>query len=542
LGSLGVLVLAGIVVGSAEYYTARPDFCGTCHVMDPYYLSWSRDSHGAKMDVWCVECHYAPGEQHTLKAKFKGLSQVASYFTGRYGASRPRAHVADASCLRSKCHGDGAHLEKELLIGDRRLEKRIVAGVETQVQRSPTVRFVHSKHLNVDSRLADTNESIRKVVEKLKGRTSTAGFARIEQAARSVKRAMHRENDMRLLVEQLGAADLADDALELMRLEHIRLRLSQLEGITCAACHTYDASAKHHFSVDNQSCFVCHFTNQGFNRETGACLLCHEPPMRKIVVHAQPVRPSGSRGPAETAPAGPALMDHMDIVNRGIDCASCHFDVVRGDAEVSDRACTHCHDQDQYLKDFGNRDTLRVADYHKAHVAAQRARCADCHHTVQHQLVDPVHVATSGDFLRPVVDDCHHCHPNHHREQVELLMGVGGRGIPQPMPNAMFGSRLNCRACHGDDYRRLFDQWISEMENLLKEADASLARVEERSKQLAAAGTLLPQDLRAKVDQARLNLSLVRRGNGIHNKNYAMQLLDLSIRELDEVSARLPGP
>src|SRR5262245_4956278 len=123
-----LLVAMAMSIGGAEYYTSRPDFCGSCPIMDPYYETWTKDKHGAKLDVWCVECHYAPGEQHTVMAKFRGLSQLASYFSGRAGTSRPRAHVNDASCLQSKCHGDGEHLNKSLLIGEPRKEKRIIAG------------------------------------------------------------------------------------------------------------------------------------------------------------------------------------------------------------------------------------------------------------------------------------------------------------------------------------------------------------------------------------------------------------------------------
>ena len=75
LGITGVIVFfvggAGLI--GADYWTTRPQFCGSCHVMDPYYESWSHDLHGAKIGALCVDCHYAPGERFTLHAKFKGL-------------------------------------------------------------------------------------------------------------------------------------------------------------------------------------------------------------------------------------------------------------------------------------------------------------------------------------------------------------------------------------------------------------------------------------------------------------------------------------
>jgi nitrate/TMAO reductase-like tetraheme cytochrome c subunit len=139
----GVIVVLGVLgIGGAEYYTARPSFCGTCHIMDSYYQSWSQDVHGKKVGTWCVECHYAPGEQHTLKAKFRGLSQVASYFSGRYGTSRPRARVNDASCLRSACHGrQRVHAQAAL---DRRAARGENAWSAIRRRRSRACRRSHS--------------------------------------------------------------------------------------------------------------------------------------------------------------------------------------------------------------------------------------------------------------------------------------------------------------------------------------------------------------------------------------------------------------
>ncbi len=564
-----LLMLAGLIVGAVgiggmEYYTARPNFCGTCHVMDPYYESWSHDIHGAKLDVWCVECHYAPGEQHTIKAKFKGLSQVASYFSGRYGASRPRAHVDDASCMRSKCHGDGAHLDKSLLIGEPRTEIRLISGFETEVQRTPTVRFVHSKHLDSSARLEETDAALDKLTAKLKTKMSAEDFAQLEKACRSIRSVSERQSEIASVLTRLGLAHLTDDAVELMRLEHTRLRLAQLDGINCAACHSYDESSKNHFFVNQQSCFVCHFTNQEFNRHTGECLQCHEPPTRTIAVHSLPpsVR-DGATPPADAQAAGAAMMNHLDIINRGIDCASCHLDVIQGDSQVSARDCARCHDQQRFLSDFERRDTRIVEEYHRMHVAGQRAKCQDCHRSIEHKLIDPQHVGTSSGFLQPIIQDCQHCHPNHHQEQVHLLMGVGGSGVDHPMPNAMFGSRLNCRACHteegsdfkgdvliqatqstcvachSDDYRQLFDQWMSEIASSLTEVEATLERVDAQLKVLKDSGVTVSPEHVQRIDQARTNLLFVKSGNGIHNKNYALQLLDISLRNLDAAMAAM---
>jgi nitrate/TMAO reductase-like tetraheme cytochrome c subunit len=556
LGAIGttlliVLIVGGLGLAGAEYHTSRPTFCGSCHIMEPYYASWSHDLHGAKLSVLCVDCHYAPGERFTIKAKFKGLSQVASYFSGRYGAGRPRAHVSDDSCLRSSCHGDHAYESKRLLIGEPRVETRLVDGQPGEVTRQPTVAFYHEKHLNVESRLSELLAGREAVRARLSAALGEEGFQRVQQIARSVRPAEQRDAELRQALAELGAGpEVIRDAETLRDLEHRHTRLKQLEGLTCSSCHQYDASGRGHLTVTIQNCYTCHFTNEAFNRGTAGCLTCHEPPTRAVFVH-------GGESPGST----PVLMDHRDIVARGIDCASCHLDVVRGSASVSERECRHCHDQDRFLADFATRTTETVEQYHAIHVARQRARCEDCHQAVVHQLFDPLRATPTG-FLEPVLNDCQHCHPGHHREQVQMLAGAGGVGAPRDTPNAMLSARLNCRACHveagagakgdavvratqqacvachSEDYARLFEQWHAEMEAALKETQALLARVE----QTAAGLPVLPGELRELIEAARLNTQFVTVAGGMHNKHFALQLLDAARRNLEEAERRLAAP
>lgn len=117
----GMLLALGLVLaGVGIEVTSRPTFCGTCHIMKPYYESWKISGHNK---VACVECHIAPGVTAELRKKYEALSMVAKYFTATYGTN-PWAEVEDAACLR--CH------ERRLLEG-----KVIYKGV----------RFDHTPHL-----------------------------------------------------------------------------------------------------------------------------------------------------------------------------------------------------------------------------------------------------------------------------------------------------------------------------------------------------------------------------------------------------------
>ena len=110
-----VMVIIGAIAGifTAEYYTAQPQFCGSCHIMKKYYNQWAKDKHSGK-GVACVECHYAPGEHGTLTAKFKGLGQLFTYLGSKDKLVRKPAVVNDLSCMTADCHPKEKFADKKL--------------------------------------------------------------------------------------------------------------------------------------------------------------------------------------------------------------------------------------------------------------------------------------------------------------------------------------------------------------------------------------------------------------------------------------------
>jgi nitrate/TMAO reductase-like tetraheme cytochrome c subunit len=93
---------AALSVGltAAVHHTAQPEFCNSCHIMEPYFESWQ---HSAHHGVACIECHYEPGTLETVAGKFQAINQLVKYFT-RTAGTKPWAEVSDASCMRSGCH------------------------------------------------------------------------------------------------------------------------------------------------------------------------------------------------------------------------------------------------------------------------------------------------------------------------------------------------------------------------------------------------------------------------------------------------------
>jgi len=101
-----ILIALGLIFAVFSFQvTSHPKFCGSCHVMRPYYESWKTSSH---YGIPCVDCHIPPGITSEFRKKYEALAMVARYFTGTY-STNPWAEVEDAACLR--CH------EKRLLSG-----------------------------------------------------------------------------------------------------------------------------------------------------------------------------------------------------------------------------------------------------------------------------------------------------------------------------------------------------------------------------------------------------------------------------------------
>jgi nitrate/TMAO reductase-like tetraheme cytochrome c subunit len=121
---LAIVVALTVSVGGGTTFlaleiTTRPQFCKSCHIMEPYYESWETSGHA---HVQCVDCHYEPGLLETFEGKFKALSQLAKYVTATQG-TKPWAEVSDYSCMRSGCHSSRL-LEGEIRFGRIRFDHR----------------------------------------------------------------------------------------------------------------------------------------------------------------------------------------------------------------------------------------------------------------------------------------------------------------------------------------------------------------------------------------------------------------------------------
>ncbi len=115
---LTVIILAGIFTGifllvvhisnATSYLSDEPETCINCHVMYPYFASWSKDSHGR--DATCADCH-VPQDNIFSKYYVKATDGLAhsAYFTFRWEPQviqiKSRGiNVVQENCIR--CHID----------------------------------------------------------------------------------------------------------------------------------------------------------------------------------------------------------------------------------------------------------------------------------------------------------------------------------------------------------------------------------------------------------------------------------------------------
>lgn len=421
---LGAFLLSmGLVTTGAAVYTSRSEFCVSCHIMEPYYVSWQESSHH---DVACIKCHFPPGAAEKVRGKMLGLVQLLKYVTETAGP-RLTAEIDDASCLR--CH-----------------DTRLLSG-RVDFHGIP---FDHRPHLT-----------------------------------------------------------------ETRRGKQLR----------CTSCHSQIVQGSH-MTVTKSTCFLCHFKDEKFNEGLGTCTRCHQIPETKFDL------------------GGGVSFTHELAYERGVDCANCHADLIRGNGEVPRERCAVCHNREDDLRRIDDHEFM-----HQTHVTDHKVDCLDCHLEIQHS-VDPLRIEHA-------VADCRSCHPDQHREQISMLLGEGGKSVA-PRHGGMAVAGMSCTSCHTaketteagtvvwrasttacsqchDEAatERLAAQFAS-LESALDELGGDVKRAHNA---LAASELDEPgkTEISQRLQDVEADLQFLRVGNSIHNMHYADSLIQALIEKLRSV-------
>jgi predicted CXXCH cytochrome family protein len=302
--------------------------------------------------------------------------------------------------------------------------------------------------------------------------------------------------------------------------------------LRCTSCHSQIVQGRH-MTVTTATCFLCHFKEGLFNEGLGACTRCHQIPQEEFHL------------------GGGVTFTHELAYQRGVDCANCHEDLIRGRGEVPHERCQVCHNRKEDLARIDEHEFL-----HRKHVTEHKVDCLDCHLEIQHSLdrQKTVHAR----------DNCAACHPDHHREQVNMLLGTGGKSVPAHA-GEMPAARVDCFSCHRvrevsptgtvlwrasaevcatchdaaaterlQSYNQKFRVALSDIESHLRLARAALQSAD------------LDQDrfdsMAAELDDLQADLNFVRVGNGVHNIHYASMLTRSLLDQLSALCGELKIP
>jgi hypothetical protein len=289
--------------------------------------------------------------------------------------------------------------------------------------------------------------------------------------------------------------------------------------LRCQTCHSQIVQGSH-ITVTESVCFTCHFKDLKHGRveePVAGCTGCHDVP----------------EGPVKLVTGDE--YNHADYQERKVACYKCHFDSVQGNGRVPKQVCLGCHKEPDHLAKFDDHEFM-----HKNHVTDHKVECFHCHTEIRHGR-DPE--------PEPSEAMCDRCHEAKHDYTAQLYRGTGARGV-KDKPSSMWATKVHCIGCHqilggipghaphatyeageksciechGDDAKGMLADWKADMDEALKEATANLAKAGAAAKALGGAeGNGQAAKL---LDDARHNLKLVRYGRGVHNMEYAQEVLE----------------
>lgn len=296
--------------------------------------------------------------------------------------------------------------------------------------------------------------------------------------------------------------------------------------LRCTTCHARVAMGAH-VTVVEDACFICHFKDGGKVAATSDCLLCH------------------NTGEKEN-PAQDDSFDHRPLREKGVPCRSCHQTVTRGNGKLKPESCRECHDQPMY-------DDLDepVELLHRVHVTDHKVECSNCHDPIEHSLPD----VSAMESL-----NCGSCHEDNHSGILDMYKGTGAKGItplPSPMhkahvgctgchivPNptggmgavfkgvSMIAVKAACQSCHSKSYAPMVDQWKRDISSALSDAKRAL----EKTERALSVESFEDAKIRRTMDNVRHNILFVENSTPIHNRDYAVKILEEAVKNLADIT------
>jgi len=294
--------------------------------MKKYHKTWIESKH---RNTACVDCHYAPGQQHTFTAKFKGLSQLFSYLATPAGVVRKRAHIDDKSCTTSACHP---------------LEEKFT---KKRIKYTKTVSYVHQTHFDKtiegqELHCATCHQHRRSKDHFTVSRDTCylCHFKNVKFNTGRGKCEMCHELTDKPLQKQFESGSPPTD------IKPITHQLLEKAGVTCESCHIELIRGKGAVMFDS-------------------CLDCHE---EDILVKAKDKK----------------LMHEKHVAGQEADCHNCHTAIAHKETEdileLVRSECRFCHPEHHlFQKALLTGEKLEDISPTPALMMAVRTNCLACH-------------------------------------------------------------------------------------------------------------------------------------------------------------------
>lgn len=299
--------------------------------------------------------------------------------------------------------------------------------------------------------------------------------------------------------------------------------------LRCASCHSHFMEGEH-MTVSPEACFICHFKGHmgvGELDPVAGCTACHEIPEKTITL------------------ADGATFEHESFIERGVECLKCHLDSVAGSGDVPKQACVQCHSEASKLEKYSDSEFL-----HNWHVTKRKVECLACHEEIRHGL----RPEPQGE------ESCVRCHRTLFSPSSSMFAGVGAKGIEGSASMhfkasvecvachelALHESMMStvemtghgageeaCAACHGSGIEGTLEAWREALDETLVDARKTLSAAK-----LVSSETQLDESTAAKVssllEAAEFNCMFVEKGRGVHNPDYAFEVLDKATSDAAE--------
>jgi nitrate/TMAO reductase-like tetraheme cytochrome c subunit len=245
---LGVVVVGGVGAAGLWTYHEQPQFCATCHIMEPYLESWQASDYGAYahavQDVTCLDCHVPTVQQQ--------VDELAVYLQGDFTVPVEQRDFGDDFCF--DCHLPNEHTSEGDVV-------QLTAGLEVNPHDSHLVgeldcETCHRMHGPSQDYCAQCHEPVA---------TGAGWTGEVTRTA---------EVEVWAADMDCSACHVMDPYFDSLQDSNLLAYAHAQQGLSCLDCHADQEAVKQsheeaipgeplaELKVNMEFCFDCHVDNE----------------------------------------------------------------------------------------------------------------------------------------------------------------------------------------------------------------------------------------------------------------------------------------